>query len=74
MNARNFEATETSKSGVTVRARAIQPADKAGIVKAFGKLDSESIYTRFFQLKQFPEDGAIHATLSLTKMPEPTLR
>jgi RimJ/RimL family protein N-acetyltransferase len=52
MNAKSFEATETLKNGVTVRIRAIRPADKAGIVEAFGKLDSESVYTRFFQHKQ----------------------
>jgi len=51
MNAKNFEATETLKNGVTVRIRAIRPADKAAIVEAFGRLDPESVYTRFFQTK-----------------------
>jgi RimJ/RimL family protein N-acetyltransferase len=52
MNARTFEATETLKNGVTVRIRAIRPADQAGIIEAFGKLDPESVYTRFFHAKQ----------------------
>jgi len=51
LNARDFKATETLKNGVTVRIRAIRPADKAAIVEAFGRLDPESVYTRFFQTK-----------------------
>lgn len=51
MNARNFEATETLKNGLTVRIRAIRPADKAGIVAAFALLEPDSVYTRFFQHK-----------------------
>ena len=52
MDAKNFEATETLKSGVTVRIRAIRPIDKTAIVDAFALLEPESVYTRFFQLKQ----------------------
>jgi RimJ/RimL family protein N-acetyltransferase len=51
MEAKNFEATETLKNGATVRIRAIRPADKAAIVEAFGRLEPESVYTRFFQPK-----------------------
>jgi RimJ/RimL family protein N-acetyltransferase len=51
MHAENFEAAETLKNGATVTIRAIRPADKAGIVEAFGRLDPESVYTRFFQPK-----------------------
>ena len=51
MDANDFEATETLKNGVTVKIRAIRPSDKAGIADAFGKLDPESVYTRFFQVK-----------------------
>ena len=52
MNPENFETTETLKNGAAVTIRAIRPADKAGIVEAFGLLDPESVYTRFFQHKQ----------------------
>jgi RimJ/RimL family protein N-acetyltransferase len=52
IDAKNFEETETLKSGLTVKVRSIRPADKAGIVEAFGRLDPESIYTRFFQAKK----------------------
>lgn len=51
MNAKNFEATETLKSGLSVKVRAIRPDDKAGMLEAFGRLDPESVYTRFFQYK-----------------------
>jgi len=52
MDAKNFEITETLKNGVTVRIRAIRPADKAGIAQAFSMLEPESVYTRFFRLRQ----------------------
>jgi len=51
MNPKDFAATETLKNGATVAIRAIRPADKTGIVEAFGRLDPESVYTRFFQTK-----------------------
>ena len=51
MNVSTFAVTEILKNGVTVSIRAIRPADQAGIVEAFGKLDPESVYTRFFQFK-----------------------
>ena len=52
MTAKDFEASETLKNGATVRVRAIRPADKAAMIEAFGRLDPESVYTRFFQHKQ----------------------
>jgi RimJ/RimL family protein N-acetyltransferase len=52
IDANDFEETEMLKNGFTVKIRAIRPADKAGIVEAFSKLDRESIYTRFFQAKK----------------------
>ena len=39
IDAEDFEATETLKNGLTVKIRAIRPADKPGIVEAFRKLD-----------------------------------
>lgn len=52
MNPESFETSETLKNGATVAIRAIRPADKDGIVEAFGKLEPESVYTRFFQQKK----------------------
>ena len=52
IDANDFEQIETLKNGVTVKIRAIRPADKAGITDAFGRLDPESVYTRFFRAKE----------------------
>ena len=62
MDANKFEATETLKNGLTVKIRAIRPSDKRGIVEAFGKLDAESVYTRFFQAKGSFSDRELKAT------------
>jgi len=61
MKARDFETNETLKNGVTVRIRAIRPADKAGVVEAFGRLDPESVYTRFFQTKPSLSNAEVKA-------------
>ena len=61
MDANDFEETETLKNGVTVKIRAIRPADKAGIADAFGKLDPESVYTRFFHAKGSLSDQELKA-------------
>ena len=61
MDANDFEETETLKNGVSVKIRAIRPADKAGIVDAFGKLDPESFYTRFFRAKGSLSDQELKA-------------
>ncbi len=61
INAGNFEETETLKNGLTVKIRAIRPTDKAAIVDAFGKLDPESVYTRFFRAKDSLEDRELKA-------------
>jgi RimJ/RimL family protein N-acetyltransferase len=61
IDASNFEETETLKSGVTVKIRAIRPTDKTLVVDAFGKLDPESVYTRFFQAKESLSDQELKA-------------
>ena len=61
IEANNFEETETLNSGVTVKMRAIRPSDKAGIADAFGKLDPESVYTRFFHAKGSLSDQDLKA-------------
>jgi GNAT superfamily N-acetyltransferase len=43
---------ETLKDGTKVTVRAIRPEDQASILAAFGKLDRESVYRRFFSLKK----------------------
>ena len=61
IDANEFEVTETLKNGLTVKIRAIRPADKAGIIDAFGKLDPESVYTRFFRAKGALSDQELKA-------------
>ena len=43
---------ETLKDGTKVTVRAIRPKDAPSILEAFGKLDRESVYRRFFSLKK----------------------
>ena len=52
MDANNFEAIGTLKNGVTVKIRAIRPADKTAVAEAFALLEPTSVYSRFFQFKQ----------------------
>jgi len=61
IDANDYEETETLKNGVTVKIRAIRPAHKAGIVDAFGRLDPESIHTRFLQDKESLSDQKLKA-------------
>ena len=51
IDASSFEARETLRNGASVKIRAVRPTDKAAVVEAFGKLEPESVYTRFFQAK-----------------------
>jgi RimJ/RimL family protein N-acetyltransferase len=52
IDAANYEVTETLKKGALVKIRSIRPEDKEKISEAFRNLESESIYTRFFQQKK----------------------
>lgn len=61
INAQEFTTTETLKNGLSVTIRAIRPSDKAGIVEAFGKLDRDTIYTRFFGAKDSLSDNELKA-------------
>ena len=61
IDANGFEETETLRNGVAVKIRAIRPGDKAGLVDAFGKLDPESFYTRFFRAKGSLSDQELKA-------------
>ncbi len=51
MDARHFSMDTTLRNGTPVRIRAARPDDRARIVEAFGKLDRESVYTRFFSYR-----------------------
>jgi GNAT superfamily N-acetyltransferase len=52
MDARSYTASETLKDGTPVTIRAIRRNDAGTILKAFGNLDRESVYRRFFSPKK----------------------
>jgi hypothetical protein len=52
IDAANYDQPETLKDGTVVTVRAVRPDDKRRIVDAFQKLDTQSIFTRFFHHKQ----------------------
>jgi RimJ/RimL family protein N-acetyltransferase len=64
-DAHDFEAIETLKNGVVVKIRAVRPSDKAAIAAAFGKLDPESIYNRFFHAKRSLSDQELTAATEI---------
>jgi RimJ/RimL family protein N-acetyltransferase len=49
--ARDYRIEETLRNGTRVVIRAVQPDDRERIAKAFGGLDRETVYTRFFGYK-----------------------
>ena len=56
---RNHLARETLKDGTEVTVRGIRRDDAARILDAFGKLDKESIYRRFFSPKKALSDAEL---------------
>jgi RimJ/RimL family protein N-acetyltransferase len=61
IDASRFEVSERLKNGIIVLIRAIRPDDKAGVAAAFGKLDPESVYTRYFRAKDSLSDQELKA-------------
>jgi RimJ/RimL family protein N-acetyltransferase len=52
IDAAKYKTNETLKNGISVKIRSIRADDKERIAEAFRNLESESIYTRFFQQKK----------------------
>jgi GNAT superfamily N-acetyltransferase len=52
MDAADYHATATLRSGRTATIRAIRPGDKELLVAAFKNLEPETIFTRFFYHKR----------------------
>ncbi|MFO7620468.1 MAG: GNAT family N-acetyltransferase [Bacteroidales bacterium] len=52
IDAAKYEVTDTLKKGAVVKIRSIRADDKERITEAFRNLESDSIYTRFFQQKK----------------------
>ena len=58
---RSYSVEETLKNGAAVRIRGVRVDDKKRISEAFRKLESESIYKRFFQYKKALSDEELKA-------------
>ena len=52
IDTRSYAAFDTLKDGTAVAVRAIRADDREAIADAFGALDREAIYTRFFTYKK----------------------
>ena len=79
IDAAKYDKIETLKNGTAVRIRSIRADDKDRISEAFRNLETELIYTRFFQnkkaltvfsrsglpMKKSFESGTTHVTLAL---------
>lgn len=61
MNARQFVARETLRNGLEICIRAAHPDDCDRVIEAFHKLDSESIYLRFFGPKKSISEAELRA-------------
>lgn len=48
---KNFKTSEILKNGMTVTVRSVRSSDKDLLVEAFGNLEAETVYTRFFYNK-----------------------
>lgn len=55
-NPKDFDVFEYLKDGMQVTIRAVRPDDKDRINEAFQNLEPETIYTRFFQHKNYLSD------------------
>lgn len=51
VDARNYVAEHTLRNGSHVTIHAVRPDDRERIASAFGQLDPDSVYTRFFTYK-----------------------
>jgi GNAT superfamily N-acetyltransferase len=50
-SARHFRVVDTLRNGASITYRAIRPDDRERVTNAFGQLDRETLYTRFFTYK-----------------------
>ena len=52
IDARHYMASETLRNGLEICIRALRPDDTERMAEAFSKLETDSIYTRFFGYKK----------------------
>jgi RimJ/RimL family protein N-acetyltransferase len=63
--AREFSVTDVLKDGTRVTIRAIRPDDRDRFLEAFRLLEADSIYTRFFSLRNEPSDAELHRAVNV---------
>lgn len=56
---RNYSATDTLRDGTPITVRSIGTQDAKSVLEAFGKLDSDSVYKRFFTFKKTLSDSEV---------------
>ncbi|HEY3178115.1 MAG TPA: hypothetical protein VGL25_04480 [Casimicrobiaceae bacterium] len=56
-DARNYVAQDSLRDGTRVTIRAVRSDDRDRVAKAFGNLERESVYTRFFTYKKALSDA-----------------
>ena len=59
IDSRNYIADSMLRDGTRVTIRAVRPDDRGRIEKAFGELERESVYTRFFAYKNALSEGEL---------------
>jgi hypothetical protein len=69
IDVRNYSAAETLKDGSPVTVRAIRAQDRQGVLDAFGELDRDSVYTRFFSFKKGLTDAEFRSKAEFGDQP-----
>jgi RimJ/RimL family protein N-acetyltransferase len=59
IDVQNYAAAETLKDGAPATVRTIRAEDRQAVFDAFGKLDRDSVYTRFFSFKKSLTDAEL---------------
>ncbi|WP_114948139.1 GNAT family N-acetyltransferase [Microvirga calopogonii] len=65
MQAKDYSATETLRSGLAIEIRALRPEDRAGLLAAVGRTSDQSLYRRFFAFKRSFTDQEIDFYLNV---------
>jgi RimJ/RimL family protein N-acetyltransferase len=64
-HAREFSVSDVLKDGTQVTIRAVRPDDRAPFLEAFRLLEKDSIYTRFFSLRNDPTDAELDRAVNV---------
>ncbi|HYT98716.1 MAG TPA: GNAT family N-acetyltransferase [Casimicrobiaceae bacterium] len=59
IDARNYVARDSLRNGTPVTIRAVRSGDRDRVARAFGNLERDSVYTRFFTYKKALSDAEL---------------